>query len=138
VRDIIELVGFASWVGWASLIAVLALVANAIVLAMRDRIRDHAVLQTLGYTGGLIAWMVLLEGALLGLAGGVVGAVTSTVVVSIGRFSMTMEGMNVEIANDPSLAFIGAGIAVGLGLLAGAVPAIRASRGEIVQGFRAV
>jgi putative ABC transport system permease protein len=138
VRDIVELVGFASWVGWASLIAVLALVANAIVLAMRDRIRDHAVLQTLGYTGGLIAWMVLLEGALLGLAGGVVGAVTSTVVVSIGRFSMTMEGMNVEIANDPSLAFIGAGIAVGLGLLAGAVPAIRASRGEIVQGFRAV
>ena len=49
-----------------------------------------------------------------------------------------MEGMNVEIANDPRLAVIGAGIAVGLGLLAGAVPAIRASRGEIVQGFRAV
>ena len=98
----------------------------------------HAVLQTLGYTGGLIAWMVLLEGALLGLAGGVAGAVASTMVITLGRFSMTMEGMTIEIANDPRLAFIGAGIAVGLGLLAGAVPAIRASRGEIVQGFRAV
>ena len=31
VRDIIELVGFASWVGWASLIAVLALVANELL-----------------------------------------------------------------------------------------------------------
>ena len=137
-RDIVQLVGFATWLGWGSLAAVLALVANAIVLAMRDRIRDHAVLQTLGFTGGLIAWMVLLEGAILGLAGGAVGAFATFIVIAIGRFGMTMEGVSIEIANDPRIALLGAGISVGLGLLAGAVPAIRAARAGIVQGLRAV
>lgn len=136
-RDIVQLVGFATWLGWGALAAVLALVANAIVLAMRDRIRDHAVLRTLGYTGGLIAWMVLLEGAFLGLIGGLLGTAASAIVVAIGRFGMTMEGVSIEISNDPRVAAIGALIAVGLGLLAGAVPAIRAARAGIVQGLRA-
>ena len=50
---------------------------------------------------------------------------------------MTMEGMNVEIATDPRIAVAGAVIAVLLGILAGAVPAIRAARGTIAQGLRA-
>lgn len=137
-RDIVQLVGFAAWLGWGSLAAVLALVANAIVLAMRDRVRDHAVLRTLGFTGGLIAWMVLLEGAILGLIGGVMGAVASGVMIWFGRFGMTMEGVSIEISNDPWITLIGAGISVGLGLLAGAVPAARAARAGIVTGLRAV
>ena len=57
------------------LVAVFALIANAIMLAMRtSESRDHAIMQTLGWTGPLIGWMVLVEGALLGLFGGVVGA----------------------------------------------------------------
>ena len=137
-RDIVQLVGFATWLGWGALVAVLALVANAIVLAMRDRIRDHAVLRTLGYTGGLVAWMVLIEGAFLGLVGGLVGTSASAIAVMVGRFGMTMEGVSIEISTDPRVAVIAALIAVGLGLLAGAVPAIRAARAGIVPGLRAV
>ena len=137
-RDVVELVNFAGWVGWGSLAMVLALIGNAIVLAMRDRIRDHAVLQTVGFTGGLLAWMVLLEGAILGLVGGVVGAVASVVLMTMGRFSLSMEGVNIEVAHDPDLALVGAGIAIALGLLAGAVPAFRAARAEISEGLRAV
>ena len=136
-RDIVQLVGFATWLGWGALAAVLALIANAIILAMRDRIRDHAVLRTLGYTGGLIAWMVLLEGAILGLIGGILGTGSSAAAVAFGRFGMTMEGVSIEISNDPRVAAIGALIAVVLGLLAGAVPAVRAARAGIVQGLRA-
>ena len=105
---------------------------------MRDRIRDHAVLQTLGFTGGLIAWMVLLEGAILGLAGGAIGAFATFVAIAIGRFGMTMEGVSIELANDPRIALLGAAISVALGLLAGAIPAIRAARAGIIQGLRAV
>lgn len=137
-RDIIELVGFAGWVGLASLAAVLALVGNAIVLSMRDRIRDLAVLRTLGWTGPLIAWMVLFEGAILGLFGGIVGGGVAAGAAYYGRFSMTMEGLNVEVVSDWRLAVIGTGIAVALGLVAGAVPAFRAARTDIAQGFRAV
>jgi putative ABC transport system permease protein len=137
-KDIIELVGFASWLGWGALFTVFALVANAIIIAMRDRIRDHAVLQTLGFTGSLIGAMVMIEGALLGLAGGAIGVFAAWLVASLGRYSMTMEGLNVEISSDPLILVIGIMIALGLGILAGVVPAWRVSRLEISQCFRAV
>ena len=136
-RDIIELVRFAGWVGWASLAAVLALIGNAIVLSMRDRIRDLAVLRTLGWTPALIAWMVLLEGATLGLFGGVLGAGAASALTFFGHYSMTMEGLNIELVAEGSIALIGTAIAVTLGLLAGLVPALHAARTEIAQGFRA-
>lgn len=137
-RDIIEIVGFASWLGWGALATVFALVANAIVLAMRDRIRDHAVLQTLGFTGKLIGFMVLLEGAILGLIGGGIGAFAAWAFTKIGRFSMTMEGLNIEISSDPNVLFVGIILALLLGLLAGIVPAWRVSQREIAHSFRAV
>ncbi|HCA39992.1 MAG TPA: hypothetical protein DEO92_09990, partial [Phycisphaerales bacterium] len=89
-RDIVELVDFAGMLAWGALAAVFALIANAIILAMQDRIRDHAVLQTLGFTGSLIGWMVVLEGAALGLAGGLAGAIAAFLTVRLGNFSLTM------------------------------------------------
>lgn len=136
--DVLEIVGFAAWIGWAALAAVFALVANAIILAVQDRIRDHAVLQTLGYTGGLIGRLIIAEGMTMGLIGGVVGAAAAHLVVSRGRFSLTMEGLNVEIAADPMIMVIGLGMSVALGVLAGLVPAWQASRREIATCFRAV
>ena len=68
----------------------------------------------------------------------VVGAVASVVLMTVGRFSLSMEGVNIEVAHDPDLALVGAGIAIALGLLAGAVPAFRAARAEISEGLRAV
>ena len=137
-RDIIEIVGFATWLGWSALVTVFALVANAIVLAMRDRIRDHAVLQTLGFTGGLIGFMVVFEGAVLGILGGGIGALAAWSVARIGHFSMTMEGLNVEISTSPLLLLIGISLSLALGILAGIVPAWRVSRREIAHSFRTV
>jgi putative ABC transport system permease protein len=117
---------------------VFALIANAIVLAMRDRIRDHAVLQTLGWTGGLIGWMVVVEGALLGLSGGVLGAVAAWGTIRFGRFAMTMEGASIEMSTSVDTALMGIGLALALGMLAGLVPALRLSRRDIATCFRAV
>lgn len=137
-RDIVELADFAGMLAWGALIAVFTLIANAIVLAMRDRIRDHAVLQTLGYTGGLIGWMVVLEAAVLGIAGGLVGAGAAFLIVRLGNFSLTMEGLNVEISGGWLAPAMGITASLLLGLLAGIVPAIRLARRDIAQCFRAV
>ncbi|MDG2424198.1 MAG: ABC transporter permease [Phycisphaerales bacterium] len=136
--DIIELVDFAGLLAWGALAAVFALIANAIILAMRDRVRDHAVLQTLGYTGRLIGWMVIVEGTLLGLAGGLVGAIAAWLTVRLGHFSLTMEGLNVEIATGWVAPALGIIAAIILGLLAGIVPAVRLARNDISSSFRAI
>ena len=136
--DVLDIVSFAAWLGWGALAAVFALVANAIILAVQDRVRDHAVLQTLGYSGTLIGQLIVVEGMVIGLCGGVVGAAVAFWFVSRGRFSMSMEGLNVEIASDPMIILTGLGMSVGLGVLAGLVPAWQASRREIASCFRAV
>jgi putative ABC transport system permease protein len=137
-RDIVELVDFAGMLAWGALAAVFALIANAIILAMQDRIRDHAVLQTLGFTGSLIGWMVVLEGAALGLAGGLAGAIAAFLTVRLGNFSLTMEGLNIEIVAGWLAPTLGIAAALTLGLLAGVVPAIRLARRDIAFCFRAV
>ncbi len=136
--DVVEIVSFASWLGWGALAAVFALVANAIVLAVQDRVRDHAVLQTLGYSGSLIGQLIVAESMLMGVCGGVVGAIAAYAVVYQGRFSLTMEGLNVEIAADPVIIVVGLVMSVALGVLAGLAPAWQASRREIASCFRAV
>lgn len=52
VGDLAELIGFANYLGYACVGLVLALVATTTVMAVQDRIREHAVLQTLGFSGG--------------------------------------------------------------------------------------
>ncbi len=137
-HDVIVLVQFASWVGWAALLAVFALVANAIVLSVRDRVRDHAVLQTLGFTGAHIGAMVVLEATLLGVFGGTIGAGGAYLAIRTAHLNFTMEGVSIEVLTNGWIALIGIGIAAVLGLIAGSVPAWIAARRPIAQGFRAV
>jgi len=137
-RDIVHLAEVAGILAWGALAAVFALVANAVVLAMRDRVRDHAVLQTLGYTGWLIGWMVLLEGASIALFGGVLGGIAAYVTVQLGQFNMTMEGVNIEMATGPTAAIMGIVLALALGMFAAMIPALRLARTDIATCFRAV
>lgn len=136
--DIIGIVSFTRWLGWACLAAVLALVGNAIVLSVRDRVKEHAVLQTLGYRSGLIARLIVTEGLVLGLIGGAIGTLAATAFFHFGGFSMTVEGVSMSITAGPLLILIGLGISALLGAVAGLFPAWSASRRPISQCFRAV
>ena len=136
--DVIGIVGFTRYLGWGALAAVLALVANAIVLSVQDRIRDHAILQTLGFDGSLIARLIVAEGLLLGVIGGLVGTAAAIVAMQWSSLSLSTEGMNIPIQADASILLTGLVVSVVLGVVAGLVPAWQASRREITSAFRAV
>ncbi|MEX2216872.1 MAG: ABC transporter permease [Phycisphaeraceae bacterium] len=136
--DIIELVGFAKYLGWGCLVAVLALVGNAIVLAVQDRIKEHAILQTLGYNGSLLGRLIITEGVALGLVGGALGTLGALGVIEYGQYSLSIDGLSIPIQADITLLGMGLLIAVGLGIVAGLVPAWQASRRTIATCFRAV
>ncbi|HEV2296048.1 MAG TPA: ABC transporter permease [Tepidisphaeraceae bacterium] len=135
--DVVSLVGFTKWLGWGSLAAVLALVANAIVLSVQDRIREHAVLQTLGFNGRLIAMLIVAEGLLLGLMGGLLGVAVALAVLRWGQFSISSEGLSIQMSAGLSVIVTGLIVSATLGVLAGLVPAVQASRREITSCFRA-
>lgn len=136
--DVVNLVSFTHYLGWGCLAAVLALIANAIVLSVQDRIREHAVLQTLGYRRGLIARLIVAEGLMLGVIGGVFGTIGAGVLVHYGSFTLSNEGLHILVAIDPATLGLGLAVAAGVGVLAGLVPAWRAGRQEIASCFRAV
>jgi putative ABC transport system permease protein len=137
-KDIVEIVEFARWPALACLAAVLALVGNAIVLSVRDRVREHAVLQTLGFKSGLIARLILAEGLLLGAAGGLLGVATLGLVLYFGAFSLTTDAVSIPFQMEVGLLITGVLLAAALGALAGLFPAWQASRREVVESLRAV
>jgi putative ABC transport system permease protein len=136
--DIVEIVKFTRWLGWGCLAAVLALVANAIVLSVQDRIREHAVLQTLGFRPGLVARLIVSEGMLIGLVGGAIGTGAALAVVHLGQFSLSQEGLSITLGASWSVLVWGLAISTGVGVAAGLAPAWRAGRREIAGCFRAV
>jgi len=136
--DIVEIVEFTRFLGWGCLVAVLALVGNAIVLSVQDRVREHAVLQTLGFRSNLIARLIVWEGALIGMGGGLVGTIAAVSVIHYGNFSLYNEGLSISIHADGLTVALGLVLSAGVGVLAGLVPGIQASRREIAHCFRAV
>ncbi len=136
--EMIELVGFARYVGWASLAAVLALVGNAIVLSVQERIKEHAILQTLGFRGWLVGRLVVAEGLALGLIGGAVGTLAAVAVVQWGQFSLSMDGLSIPIEVTGGLVATGLAMSMALGVIGGLIPGWQASRRAIAGCFRAV
>ncbi len=135
-QDLIELTGFTRWIGIGAVIAVVGLVANAVLLVVRTRIRENAVLQTLGYPDLAIAWLVMLEGLLLGLAGGIAGAGGAMTFLWLARISFGNEGQMLSLSPDPVLFAAGLGLALALGAFAALYPAWIAVRRPIVESLR--
>ena len=53
-------------------------------------------------------------------------------------YSLSTEGLSIEISLEVGVLVLGLVISAGLGVVAGLIPAWRASRQEITQSFRAV
>jgi putative ABC transport system permease protein len=134
--QLIELIGFTRWLGLGAVIAVIALVANAILLMVRGRVKENAVLRTLGYPARAIMFLVVSEGGLLGLAGGIFGAGLAWAFLRWQSFTMGSEGHTLAILPEISTALFAAGAALVLGVIASIHPAIVAIRQPIVKSLR--
>ncbi|MFM2198491.1 MAG: hypothetical protein RLZZ505_1923 [Verrucomicrobiota bacterium] len=134
--QLIELIGFTRWLGLGAVIAVIALVANAILLMVRGRVKENAVLRTLGYPARAIMFLVVSEGGLLGLAGGIFGAGLAWGFLRWQSFTMGSEGHTLAILPEISTALFASGAALVLGVVASIHPALIAIRQPIVKSLR--
>ena len=114
------------------MVAVVGLVANAVLLVVRGRVKENAVLRTLGYPGRAIAWLVVSEGGMLGLLGGVLGVSLAAGFLRWQSFTMGNEGQTLAIRPDIAVIAIGIGAALLLGVVASLWPAWRAISQPIV------
>jgi putative ABC transport system permease protein len=134
--ELIELIGFTRWLGIGAVLAVTALVANALLLIVRGRVKENAVLRTLGYPGRAIACLVVGEGGMLGLIGGVAGVGLSAAFLRWQSFTMGNEGQTLAIQPDAAVVVTGIVAALALGILASLWPAWQAVTQSIVKNLR--
>lgn len=134
--QLVELVGFTRWLGLGAVAAVLGLVANAVLLVVRSRVKENAVLQTLGFSQRAIGVLVAVEGILLGLLGGALGVAAAYAMLRWQSFTVGNEGVTLSIMPDLPILIRGMLTALALGLLASLYPAWKAARKPIVTSLR--
>lgn len=109
------------------------LTGNTMAQAVRERTSELAVLKTIGFSSGSVLGMVLAEGILLLVLGGVIGLALAAVLVPI--VAKGSGGM----LNLPPIGtqtwMLGLVLMVVIGAVVGALPALRAMRLNIVDAL---
>ncbi len=124
------------FLGYAIAFAILSVAANTMMMAVRERTNELAVLKTLGFLDGDIFRMVVWEGAIITVGGGLVGAL-------VAKFTLDAIGFDAGGALPPirvhwSTVGVGVVVALVMGIASGVVPAWNASRLRIVDALRRV
>ncbi|HET9236912.1 MAG TPA: FtsX-like permease family protein [Oligoflexus sp.] len=123
-------------------VIVIAAIVNTSLMTVMERTREIGTLMALGYRRKHILLLFLGEASVIGLTGGVAGVVFVAILMSIlGRIGIVMKLPGQQVATvlypqvHPTFIALVLGLAVGSALVAGLLPAWRASRMKPVQAL---
>lgn len=113
---------------------------NTMYAAVATRAREIATLRALGFRGTPVVVAVMLETLLLALLGGVLGAAIAW--LFFNGYTVSTLGQNFsqvvfQFKVSPELLWTGLKWALGIGLVGGLFPALRAARMEVATALRA-
>ena len=136
LSDLVDLIGFAHWLGYACVGLVLSLVATTTVMSVQDRIKEYAVLQTIGVRPMRAMRLVLAESTILCVVGGIAGTGIALGLLAVGGFAIGAEGATIAFRPSWWLAGSGTVVSLAVGVVAGLAPAIQAATVPIVNALR--
>jgi putative ABC transport system permease protein len=119
----------------AVVFAILLVSANTMAMSIRERIREVAVLKTLGFTRNGILILFIGEGVAVALIGGVVGILLAKGLIAIIANS-PQGGMLQYITVNGATMIVALIVAAIVGFLSAFFPAYRASKLNIAEGLR--
>ena len=118
----------------AAFAAILMIVSTTLVSAMRERTKEIGVMKTLGFSSPRVLRMVLGEALMLSTLGAVLGLGVSAIVLK-GLAKSPAGTQFGDLSLPPLVAVAGLLLALTLGLVTGAIPAISALRMSIVDAL---
>lgn len=134
-KQMIQLISFTRWLGLGAVLAVLLLVANAVLLIVRGRVKETAIFQTIGYSRMAIAQIVSYEGIILGLIGGLIGVLGAVTFFHFQAFTLGNEGLTLAVTPDLRVTLRGLGVSLLLSLVASIYPAWKATSKPLAQSL---
>lgn len=114
---------------------ILMVLANTMVMTARERIREYAVLKTLGFLPRHLVGLIVGESLAIATAGGVIGLLLTTFAV-IPLLETALANFLPVVRLTALTLVLGVGSALAVGLLAAVFPTIKAVRTSIVDGLR--
>jgi putative ABC transport system permease protein len=116
----------------AVIFTILLVSANTVAMTVRERVRETAILRTIGFTPAEIRGLVLAEAGLLSAIGGVLGALLAAVLCYCLH-----GGPNIDLPLvTPAISAIVIAVAFAVGLISAAGPAYFASRRSVLDSLR--
>ncbi len=112
-------------------------VINTMIMSVNERRHEIGLKKAIGASDGEIIFEYLLESAMIGLGGGLLGLALGWGVATLlnAAASSALGGSNIFLVT-PRLAAIALGFAIGLGMIAGLYPAWNAARLDPVKALR--
>lgn len=118
---------------------ILLVSGNTMAMAVRERVREVGVLKTLGFTNGMVLWLMVCEAIVISLIGGVVGlALTRGLILLLSLLPafVTFFTDFSQVSVRPSVIIICLLVAGMIGFISSIVPALGASRRSIVEALK--
>lgn len=113
-------------------------IANTMYTSVLERTKDIGVMKAIGARNADILWVFLIESGLLGLVGGIVGALAGLGgAIGVSNIANSALGTNLFIVSvNYSLLFGAIGFSFLVGVISGVLPALQASKLNVVDALR--
>ena len=125
-------------IGAAVVFSLIFVAGNAMAMAMRERTTEVAVLKAIGFSKGLVLFLVLTESVLVAGVGGAIGALGCKACFDIVDISPYTAGFLPFFTIPWSVTLFGLGASLLIGFVSGFFPAILAANASVIDGLRKV
>jgi putative ABC transport system permease protein len=122
-------------IGSVVFLTLLLVTGNTMAIAVRERVRELAVLKAVGYSDTFVLGLVMAETMVVAAVGGALGL--GLVKLFTWRGDPT-HGLLPFFYLPPEAVVLGLGLALAVGFLAGILPALSAMRLRVVEALRRV
>ncbi|HZZ95038.1 MAG TPA: ABC transporter permease [Usitatibacter sp.] len=121
-------------VSFVVIVIIFAVVANTMAMTARERLAEYATLKALGFGPAFVASLIVAESVAMTLLGGAIGIALTFPTAAAFK---ALVGTLFPVFNvAPSTVALQAAAALIVGIAAGLLPSLRASRVKIVDGLR--
>jgi len=136
LADLVELIELSHYLGYACVGLMTMLISTTTLMAVQDRIKEHSVLQILGFSDSIVFGLVLAESILISVGGGTVGTGVAMLTLAGSGLSVGAEAVTIAFSPSVNLALTGLAGSLAVGIAAGVMPAVAAARADIINGLR--
>ena len=135
--DLMEMIRMSGYLGYGCVGLLLILLMTTTLMSVQDRIKEHAVMKTLGYSRSNVFSIVLLETAIIGIIGGAIGIAAAVMAIISSGLAIGAEAVTIAFTPSLDLVLTGGVLLASGSMVAGIIPAWVASRTSIIGALHA-